>query len=154
MRISAKVDYGIRALTELALVEGRQEGPVRREQIRAAQDIPVAFLENILLELKRGGIVTSVRGQRGGFRLARPAAEITLAEVIRAIDGPLASVRGIRPEDLEYAGSAESLRDVWVAVRASVRIVLERVTIADLVGGRLPREVKRLTQPAEAWRPH
>lgn len=154
MRISAKVDYGIRALTELALVEGRQEGPVRREQIRAAQDIPVAFLENILLELKRAGIVTSVRGQRGGFRLARPAAEITLAEVIRAIDGPLASVRGVRPEDLEYAGSAESLRDVWVAVRASVRIVLERVTIADLVGGRLPREVKRLTQPAEAWRPH
>jgi Rrf2 family protein len=154
MRISAKVDYGIRALTELALVEGQQEGPVRREQIRAAQDIPVAFLENILLELKRAGIVASVRGQRGGFRLARPAAEITLAEVIRAIEGPLASVRGIRPEELEYAGSAEGLRDVWVAVRASVRSVLERVTIADLVGGRLPREVKRLTQPAEAWRPH
>jgi Rrf2 family protein len=154
VRVSAKADYGLRALIELAVLEEEGGVPVKRDQIGAAQDIPVAFLENILLELKRAGIVTSVRGQQGGFRLARPAAEITLAEVIRRLDGPLASVRGVRPEDLDYAGRAEPLRDVWVAVRASLRSVLEDVTLADLLSGELPDAVKPLLDAPEAWRSH
>lgn len=154
MRVSAKADYGVRALIELAALEDDDDRPVKRDQLSAAQDIPVAFLENILLELKRAGLVRSVRGQQGGFRLARPAGEITLAEVIRALDGPLASVRGVRPEDLAYPGRTGALRDVWVAVRASLRGVLEQVTLADMLAGEPPETVRRLADSPEAWRPH
>ncbi len=154
MRISAKADYGLRALIELAVLEQVDGKPVKRDQLGAAQDIPVAFLENILLELKRAGIVLSVRGQQGGFRLSRPPEEISVAQVIRALDGPLASVRGVRPEDLDYPGRALPLRDVWIAVRASLRAVLEEVTLADLVAGELPEAVHPLLTAPEAWRPH
>lgn len=152
MRISAKADYGIRALCELASQQSEAGRPVTRDQVGRAQEIPEAFLENILLELKRAGIVTSVRGQHGGFLLARPANEVTLAQVIRALEGPLASVRGVRPEGLAYAGPAAGLRDVWVALRASLRAVLERVTLADLVAGTLPDDVRALLEAPEAWR--
>lgn len=152
MRISAKADYGIRALLELAALEEETDAPVTRDQIGAAQAIPVAFLENILLELKRAGLVRSVRGQQGGFRLARAASDIRLADIIRALDGPLASVRGSRPEDLAYAGRARPLRDVWIAVRASLRAVLEETTLADLLAGKLPGGVQALVDAPEAWR--
>ena len=154
MRISAKADYGLRALIELAVLEQEDERPVKRDQLGAAQDIPVAFLENILLELKRAGIVVSVRGQQGGFRLSRPPGEISLAQVIRALDGPLASVRGVRPEDLDYPGRARPLRDVWIAVRSNLRAVLEEITLADLVAGNLPPNILPLVSPPEAWRSH
>ncbi len=154
MRVSAKADYGIRALLELAALEEERDAPVTRDQIGAGQGIPVAFLENILLELKRAGLVRSIRGQQGGFRLARPASGITLAEIIRALDGPLASVRGGRPEDLDYSGRAQPLREVWIAVRANLRAVLENVTLADLQAGELPAEVRALVDGPEAWRSH
>jgi Rrf2 family protein len=154
MRVSAKLDYALRALAELAVLEAAGSDTVTREQMASEQEIPVAFLENILLELKRGGIVQSVRGQKGGFRLARPAREITLAQVIRAVDGPLASVRGVRPEALDYHGSARALQEVWVAVRAGLREVLERVTLADLAAGSLPAPVARRIKTEDAWLAH
>ena len=130
MRISAKADYALRAAIELAAAEG--VGPVKGERIAQAQDIPLKFLENILGDLRQSGLVRSQRGAEGGYWLARPAAEITLAEVIRAVDGPLANVRGVRPESLEYGGSSGPLRDVWIAVRASLRSVLEAVTLEEV----------------------
>jgi Rrf2 family protein len=147
MRVSAKADYALRAVAELA-VAGET---LNRERIASAQDIPMEFLESILLELKHVGIVQSRRGARGGFRLARPASDISLADVIRAVDGPMANVRGSRPEEVEYSGPAEHLRDVWIAVRASLRELLESTSVQDLVDGRLPRPVRRLTQDPEAW---
>jgi Rrf2 family protein len=152
VRISAKADYALRASIELAAAEGI--GPVKGERVAQAQEIPLKFLENILGDLRQAGLVRSQRGMEGGYWLARPAAEITLAEVIRAVDGPLANVRGVRPESLEYAGSSESLRDVWVAVRASLRSVLEAVTLADVAGGELPPSVRELVSDPEAWAPH
>jgi Rrf2 family protein len=152
VRISAKADYALRASIELAAAEG--EGAVKGERIAQAQEIPLKFLENILGDLRHAGLVRSQRGMEGGYWLARPAAEITLAEVIRAVDGPLANVRGVRPESLEYAGSSETLRDVWVAVRASLRSVLEAVTLADVAGGELPPSVRELVADPEAWSPH
>lgn len=143
VRVSAKVDYALRALAELAQAESEQRSPMRREDIARAQGIPRDFLENILRELKGVGIVASVRGNKGGFRLGRPAQEIPLAEVIRVLEGPLASVRGIRPDYLEYAGPAESLRDVWLAVRTSLRDVLDTLTVADVAGNRLPPRIAR-----------
>jgi Rrf2 family protein len=154
VRISAKADYGIRALIELAAREAATGAPVKRDQIGANQEIPVAFLENILLELKRAGIVRSVRGQQGGFLLARPTDGITVADIIRALEGPLASVRGVRPEDLDYPGAAAPLRDVWVAVRAGLRAALEGITLADLLAGELPEPLRELTDAPEAWDPH
>ncbi|MGD9696294.1 MAG: Rrf2 family transcriptional regulator [Thermoleophilia bacterium] len=154
MRVSAKADYGLRALIELAALETEGGRPVKREQLAEAQDLPVAFLENILLELKRAGVVRSVRGQQGGFRLSKPADEIRLAEIIRALDGPLASVRGVRPEDLTYPGNAKVLTEVWVAVRSSLRTVLEQITLADLLAGELPAAVRELVDAPEAWLPH
>ncbi len=151
MRVSAKVDYAIRAAVELASAD---EGPVKGERIAQAQDIPLKFLENILLELRHHGLVQSQRGVEGGYWLARPAEEITLADVIRAVEGPLANVRGVRPEAVEYAGSAEPLREVWVAVRASMRSVLEEVSLADVAGRTLPRQVAAITNDPEAWEPH
>ncbi|HEY7706999.1 MAG TPA: Rrf2 family transcriptional regulator [Gaiellaceae bacterium] len=151
MRVSAKVDYALRAAAELAAAG---DGPVKGERISQAQGIPLKFLENILLELRHHGLVQSQRGSDGGYWLARPAEEITLAEVIRAVEGPLANVRGARPETLEYEGNAEPLRDVWVAVRANLRAVLESVTLADVAAGELPGEVVAITRDPAAWEPH
>ncbi len=152
VRVSAKVDYAIRAAAELAANEGG--GPLKGDQIAQAQGIPLKFLENILLELRHAGLVQSQRGERGGYWLARPAAEITLAEVIRAVEGPLANVRGSRPESVEYAGPARHLRDVWIAMRANLRAVLEAVTLADLATGNLPDSIEMLASDPEAWQPH
>jgi Rrf2 family protein len=134
----------VRAALELAALEG--EGPVKRETLADAQSIPINFLENILLDLKRAGIVQSQRGQEGGYWLARSASDVSVADVIRAVDGPLVNVRGARPENVEYDGNAEHLRDVWLAARASLRTVLETTSLADLVKGRLPAPVKRLAE--------
>jgi Rrf2 family protein len=151
MRVSAKVDYALRAVIELA---ASGDGPVKGERIAQAQEIPLKFLENILGDLRHAGIVRSQRGVDGGYWLGRPAEEITVAEVVRAVEGPIANVRGVGPEQVEYAGSAERLRDVWIAVRANLRAVLERVTIADLANGDLPLSVEELTSNPDAWQPH
>ena len=148
MRTTAKADYAIRAAAELAAAA---DGPVKAERIAQAQGIPLKFLENILLDLKHAGIVQSQRGPEGGYRLAVPAEEVALADVIRAVEGPLANVRGQSPDQLEYEGSAQRLREVWVAVRASLRSVLEQVTLADLARGELPPHVVELTKDPEAW---
>ena len=137
MRVSAKADYAIRATTELAAAEGT--GQLRADRIAEAQEIPIKFLESILLELKHAGIVRSQRGAEGGYALARPGSDISLADVIRAVDGPLANVRGDRPENVIYKGSAAHLTDVWIAVRASLRAVLKSTSVADLASGNLPR---------------
>jgi Rrf2 family protein len=155
MRLSARVDYALRAAAELASVTdakatGRSR-PVTAEQIARAQDIPPKFLESILLQLRRGGIVHAQRGPEGGYWLARPAGEISLAEVIRVIDGPLAHVRGQRPEQLGYQGAARALQDVWIALRASEREILELVTIADVAAGTLPGRVNELAADPRAW---
>jgi Rrf2 family protein len=152
MRLSAKADYALRAAAELA--SAADEGPVKGERIASAQEIPPKFLENILIALRHAGLVRSQRGAEGGYWLARPAREITLADVIRAVEGPLASVRGERPETLAYRGAAKPLELVWIAVRANLRAVLEAVTLADLAAGELPSSVKALTEGADAWAPH
>jgi Rrf2 family protein len=152
VRVTAKADYALRAALELAAAEGA--GPVKGERIAQAQAIPLKFLENILLELRHAGLVHSQRGVEGGYWLARPAAEINLAEVLRAVEGPLANVRGMRSEEVAYEGAAEHLREVWVAVRASLRSVLESATLAEVVAGELPGVVGDLANDPEAWRPH
>jgi Rrf2 family protein len=147
VRTTAKADYAVRAAVELAAVGGLAHA----EQIAQAQEIPVNFLENILRDLRRAGIVESRRGQAGGYALARPADQISVADVIRAVEGPLANVRGQAPESLAYPGAAEKLREVWVALRANVRAVLEGVTLGDLARGELPPHVEGLTRDADAW---
>lgn len=149
MRISAKVDYAVRAAVELAAVS--DEGPVKGDVIAEAQDIPLKFLENILGELKHVGIVNSRRGAHGGYWLNRPADEVTLGDIVRAVEGPLASVRGESPEELKYKGGAKPVQNVWIALRANIRAVMDRVTLADVVAGELPAEVRELSEPAEAW---
>jgi Rrf2 family protein len=151
MRISARVDYALRAAAELAAAGGV---PVKGEQIAQRQGIPLKFLENILTELKHAGVVGSQRGREGGYWLARPAEQVGLAEIIRAVDGPLANVRGRRPEQVEFTGPARGLREVWIATRANLRAVLETVTLADVIQGRLPDQVTRLASDPEAWQPH
>ena len=148
MRVSARADYALRAVAELAVADGRL---LNREELSTRQRIPVQFLESVLLALKHAGVVQSQRGAKGGFRLARPPDSISLADVIRAVDGPMADVRGDRPETVEYEGAAQHLRDVWIAVRASLRAILEQITIEDLVRGRMPRAVRRLTEDPESW---
>ena len=150
MRLSAKADYACRAMAELAA----GTPPTKAERLATAQDIPLKFLENILLDLKHAGLVESQRGGDGGYWLARDAAEITLADVIRAVEGPLAYVRGQRPESLDYVGVAEPLRDVWVALRANVRSVLESVTLNQIATGELPELIRTLTADSEAWHSH
>jgi Rrf2 family protein len=150
--VSAKADYAIRAAVELAVAGG--DRPVKGDRIAQAQEIPQNFLENILADLRNAGIVASRRGADGGYWLARAADEVSLADVIRAVDGPLANVRGIRSEQVAYQGSAEPLRDVWVAVRASLRNVLEGVSLADLARGELPESVRALAADPDAWAPH
>ena len=149
MRVSARADYAIRALVELAVADG--DGHIRGETIARAQAIPAKYLENLLADLRRARLIASQRGLQGGYRLARPASAITLADVIRAIDGPLAGVRDAAPEDVSYPGAAASLRDVWVALRASMRAVLESTTLADVAAGRLPKPVRKLLKDPEAW---
>ncbi len=149
VHIPAKVDYGMRALLALA---DRKE-PTTAEALAQVQGLPARFLGAILIELRRAGIVSSQRGSEGGYRLARPAKEISVADVMRALDGPLAEVRGLRPEAAHYEGAAEHLQDVWVAVRASLRNVLERVNLEDVVGGHLPSAVAKLTEDPDAWEP-
>jgi Rrf2 family protein len=148
MRISAREDYAIRAMIELAVADG---GIVNRERISQAQGIPTPFLQNILLDLKRANLVEAQRGPEGGFRLARAAAEISVADVIRAVSGPLATVRGVRPPGLDYGGSAETLQQLWIAVRASLRNVLDHVTLADLARGKLPAQIRRLADAPHSW---
>jgi Rrf2 family protein len=149
MRISAKVDYAVRAAVELAAASS--ERPVKAEAIANAQGIPLNFLENILGELRHAGIVRSHRGAEGGFRLAKPPEKVTVADIIRAVEGPLASVRGGPPEDASYSGAAETLPRVWIAVRANLRKVVEHVTVADVAGGKLPVAVDKLAEDPEAW---
>lgn len=151
MRVTARGDYAVRAAVELAAAGG---APRKVSEIAAAQDIPPRFLENILLALRRAGLVHSRRGAEGGFRLSRPPEEITVANVLRAVEGPIANVQGVPPDQVAYGGSAAALREVWVAVRASLRAVLERVTIADIASGSLPKEVTELIADPEAWRTH
>lgn len=150
MRVSAKADYAVRAATELAASGG---GPVKGERLADAQDIPLQFLEHILLELKHTGIVRARRGAKGGYWLARPADEVTIAEVVRAVEGPIAHVQSSPPESIKYSGTAEPLQEVWIAVRASLRNVLEEVTLADLVSGELPDVVTDLAADPDAWLP-
>lgn len=149
MRVSAKVDYAVRAAIELAASDG--DGLVKAEAIASAQEIPRKFLDNILQGMRQAGIVESRRGPEGGHRLAQPAEDITIADIIRAIDGPLANVGGRPPESVGFHGPAEPLREVWVALRVSIREVLENVSLADIVGGELPEAVNdRLNAPG-AW---
>jgi Rrf2 family protein len=160
MRLSARVDYALRATAELASIAddtaasdgvARRPTPVTAEQIARAQEIPPKFLESILLQLRRGGIVHAQRGPEGGYWLARKAAEISLADVIRVIDGPLAHVRGQRPEDLGYHGAARALQEVWIALRASEREILELVSVADVASGKLPERVTEMVADPSAW---
>lgn len=153
MRVSTKSDYALRALIEVATRESSGEHKaVSAEEIGKAQDIPHGFLQAILADMRRAGIVVSQRGQSGGWRLARAVSEITVADVIRAVDGPLVSVYGLRPEGITYSGNAETLQLVWIAVRSSLREVFEKVTIEHLVTGQLPPEVAERTAEADAWR--
>ncbi len=149
MHVTAKADYAVRAVVELAA--GSQDSPRKVDEVAQAQGIPVSFLENILTQLRSAGIVRSQRGPEGGYWLARPAAELNLAYVIRAVEGPLVGVRGQRPEEVEYHGSAESLQQVWIALRANLRKVLEHVTVADVAAGKIPKDILALTKQEEAW---
>ena len=151
MRISARADYALRAAVELAAAGG---GPVKLEHLASSQELPPKFLETILGELRRAGLLRTQRGADGGYWLARPAPSISLADVIRVADGPLADVRGVRPESVAYGGHAAALAEVWVAVRAAVRAVLEQVSLADVAAGRLPDVVADLTRDDDAWVPH
>jgi Rrf2 family protein len=148
MRVSAKADYAVRAAAELAAAD---EGPVKGERLADAQDIPLQFLEHILLELKHHGIVRARRGAKGGYWLARPADEVTIAEIVRAVEGPIAHVQSSPPEAIEYRGNSEHLQEVWIAVRAALRNVLEEVTLADLVSGEMPAIVGELAGDPDAW---
>lgn len=150
MRVSAKVDYAVRAAVELAAHAG-DDRLTTSEEISTAQAIPHAFLTNILQSLRQAGLVVSKRGPEGGHRLAREPAEIVIADVIRAIDGPLAGVVGQHPEELEFRGTAKPLQDVWIAVRASLRGVLEHVTLADVIDGKLPNRVTEIVADEDAW---
>jgi Rrf2 family protein len=156
MRVSAKADYALRALIEMAARrDADQSGrPVSAEELGKLQDIPHNFLQAILADLRKAGVVHAQRGQAGGWRLAQPAEEVTVADVIRAVDGPLVSVYGLRPEAVSYNDRADSLQRVWIAARHSLRDVFERVSVADLASGQLPPEVAALTEDDDAWQPH
>ena len=148
MRVSAKADYAVRAAAELAAAD---EGPVKGEKLAESQDIPLQFLEHILLELKHARLVQARRGARGGYWLAKPASEINVADIIRAVEGPLANIHEAAPEDLHYGGAAEKLRDVWVAVRFNLRAVLEDCTLDELAAGKLPWRIDAMLNNSEAW---
>ncbi|WP_265522384.1 RrF2 family transcriptional regulator [Oerskovia flava] len=160
MRITAKIDYAVRACVELAAAWDSAPGAaprfVKAESISHAQAAPDAFVLGILNQLKRAGLVVSRRGADGGYCLAHPPESIVVADVVRAIDGPLANVAGSYVEDVSYAGAAAPVRDVWVALRAAMRSVLDTVSLADIAGGELPPDVRRLLADETAWstRPH
>ncbi|WP_084103995.1 Rrf2 family transcriptional regulator [Demequina sp. NBRC 110056] len=150
MRISARSDYAVRAATELAAAEA--EGRTRTtEAIAEAQGISRKFLEGILVDLREAGLVVGQRGAGGGYRLTRPADDITVADVVRAVDGPLVFVRGERPSDLHYDGTAQPLLAVWVALRARVREALEGVSIAQVASGALPASVTAMVDDPAVW---
>ena len=149
MRVTARADYAVRAAVELA--GAGPSAPRKAESLAAAQGIPLSFLENILNQLKSAGVVRSQRGPEGGWWLLRPPEELTVADVIRAVEGPLATVRGERPEHLEYGGSAEALQEVWIALRANIRGVLDHVTLADIASGKLPGAIDELARSPAAW---
>ncbi|GHI85889.1 RrF2 family transcriptional regulator [Streptomyces xanthophaeus] len=149
MRISARADYAVRAALQLAA--SQDDGPLKAEAIADAQDIPHKFLEGILNDMRRGGLVLSQRGGNGGYRLAKPAGSISIADVIRVVDGPLVSVRGVRPPDLSYTGPAEALLPLWIALRANVREILDGVSLADVAASDLPVDVAALSQTPDAW---
>ena len=147
MYISAKADYALRALVTLAA----EDRPMTADALARSQELPVNFLENILLQLRRAGLVGSQRGPDAGYRFRRPPSEVTAADVMRAVDGPLAEVRGLRPEDTSYPHGTEVLQELWVALRANIRDVLESVTIAQLATGQLPRRLKQIVADPDAW---
>jgi Rrf2 family protein len=149
MHVSARTDYAVRAIVEL--VDSSPQRPRKADDVAHAQGISISFLENILTQLRSAGIVRSQRGPEGGYWLARSPDQVTVAHIMRAIEGPLVGVRGQRPEELEYVGSAEPLQHVWIALRANLRKVLEHVTAADVAAGRLPKDVLALTRVEDAW---
>ncbi|MFN3340544.1 MAG: RrF2 family transcriptional regulator [Dietzia sp.] len=159
MRVTAKSDYALRALVELATAQrdhggdGPPENPISAEELGRLQDIPHGFLQSILSDLRRAGIVASRRGKTGGWTLAQDAGSITVADVLRAVDGPLVSVYDVRPEAVDYNERASILQHVWIASRASLRRVMDAVTISDLAEGRLPDDVHTLTLDDDAWEP-
>lgn len=151
MYISAKVDYAARVLLRLAAsTDGK---PIGGETLATGEGLPVRFVENTLVELRRAGLVTSHRGVEAGYRLARPAREIAIADIIRALEGPLAEVHGLRPDQRSYEGAAEHLQSVWVALRAAMRSVLEAVTLEHIVAGKLPSGVAKLVNDPDSWTP-
>ena len=155
MRVSAKADYALRALIEMTSRGEMPAAPaVSAEELGRLQEIPHGFLQSILADLRRADIVRSQRGASGGWRMARAAAEVSVADVIRAVDGPLVSVYGIRPEDVDYSGSAQVLQHVWIAARDSLREVFEAVSLEQLAAGELPQAVTRRTAIDDAWQPH
>jgi Rrf2 family protein len=155
MRVSAKADYALRALIEMAARAGGTEvRPVSAEELGRLQEIPHNFLQAILADLRKAGIVHAQRGQAGGWRLAKAATTVSVADVIRAVDGPLVSVYGLRPEAVSYNERADALQRVWIAARHSLRDVFEQVSVADLAAGELPLPVARLTEDDDAWQPH
>jgi Rrf2 family protein len=152
MRVSAKSDYALRALIELA---SREDGsPVSAEELGRLQEIPHGFLQAILADLRRAGVVMSQRGQSGGWRMARDSSTVSVADVIRAVDGPLVSVYGLRPEAVSYNASADVLQHVWIAARSSLRDVFEQVSLQALADQKLPRAVAARTKDEDAWQPH
>ncbi len=155
VRISAKADYAVRAVVELAAAQkAAGDHPVKAEELAHRQAIPQNFLENILGELRRAGLVQTRRGADGGYQLARAASDISVADVLRAVEGPLAAVQGVRPSDLEYNGAAARLPDVWIALRTALRDVLEHVSVSEIARGRLPTVVTQRTRTKDAWRAH
>jgi Rrf2 family protein len=148
VHISAKADYAMRAL--LVIARSGHDRPIKGATIADEQDMPPKYVENILVDLRRAGLVASQRGSEGGFRLARPATEITVADVVRATDGPLAEVRGLRPEEVSYEGAAEHLQSIWLAVRISLRNVLETVTLDQVATGKLPKNIAKMAENPEA----
>jgi Rrf2 family protein len=155
VRISHKVDYGVRLMTAIAELDRDEPGrPVPRHELAARDDLPAGFLVDILGQLRKAGLLRSHRGGDGGWTLARPADSITVADVIRALDGPLASVRGVRPHELAQQGGREPFISMWIAVRAVLRSVLEHITIADLAAGRLPTRIANFAADPDSWDPH
>jgi Rrf2 family protein len=152
VRVTAKVDYAVRAAMVLARAAEAGSGPMKGEQIGTDQHIPVKYLENILSELRQGGIVRSQRGAEGGYWLARSPDEVAIADIIRAVEGPLATVRGERAEELDYGDDAGALQEMWIAVRASLRSVLERVTLSDVIAAKLPKPVQALVDDPASWK--
>lgn len=150
MQVTAKVDYALRALLELAASDTDR---LTRDELAEAQHIPPRYLEAVLSQLRQAGLVTGQRGSSGGYSLGRPADEISVAEVSRAVDGPLALVQGQRPERVTYSGKSQHLHELWIGLRAAVRSVMEAVTIADLLRGELPSAVQSLVDDADAWQP-